>query len=170
MNANSNNHPARPPVLTMQHGVHHSGRLVFDANPNLFIKLPPTAVNMLVTLFVAWERECDLSEDDRGWLTGKDVHETYQEQMKQKLQIDSVRKYVTRLINRLEREFEKLGLTLPSLVVRDDRGVHLTRPIIIKDLTGQWKPLDEARQAAWSPGQPLNVQPTAQSTRQLRAE
>jgi len=163
------------PTLTMTHSVRHPGRLVFPEYPDFIIKLPATAVNVLVTLFVAWARTQHLPEDERGWLNRQSAHATYQEQTRQKLTIDAVSKYVLRLIKRLEREFEVHGVAPPSLIVRDDRGTHLAREIIIKDSTGKWNPPDEARPAPRLPGptQPggqLNVYQQAQSTRRLQAE
>lgn len=167
----SDNHP----TLTMPHSVRHSGRLVFPEYPNLIIKLPGSAVNILVTLLVAWLRTSHLRMDDRGWLNRQGLHATYQEQTGQKLTVDAVSKNLRRLMKRLRREFEDRGIEAPRLIQRDDRGTHLVRRMIIVDLTGKWQPPDETRSGAQQPGstppgQPFNVQQDNESTRQLGAD
>lgn len=142
-----NNASPRCPALTMPHSVRDRGRLVFPEYPDLIIKLPATGVNILVTLFVAWARTRHLPEAERGWLNRQSLHATYQEQTGQKLTVEAVSKNLLRLIRRLKREFKNCGVTPPSLIERDDRGVHLERAIIIKDLTGNWKGPDETRPA-----------------------
>ena len=157
--------PLRHPTLTMPHGVRQPGRLVFPEYPNLIIKLPATAVNILVTLFVAWARKHHLPADDRGWLNKQSAHATYQEQTGQTLDVDSVSKNRKRLMDRLDKVFKKLGVDPPSLIERDDRGTHLTRRIIIKDLTGKWKAPEEARSEAESLAP---IQPSKQLRKQQR--